>query len=87
MSISQHLVPIISDITFDQKSFAYRVAKVNSKEVFYLLLNPTVNITQPIGQIIFTIPEQFGYPGVFSLDDCYMLGRTKYDQYSCQQSR
>ena len=29
--ISQHLVPIISDITFNQESFAYRTAKVGNK--------------------------------------------------------
>ena len=29
--ISQHLVPIISDVTFNQESFAYRTAKVGNK--------------------------------------------------------
>jgi len=45
VSISQHQVPIISQITFNQKSFAYRVARVKNKEVFYLLLRPTVGIS------------------------------------------
>lgn len=31
IQISQHQVPIISDITFDEDSFAYRVARVNKK--------------------------------------------------------
>ncbi len=31
IQISQHQVPIISDITFDQQSFAYRVARVGNK--------------------------------------------------------
>ena len=41
IQISQHQVPIISDVTFNQDSFAHRVARVNNKEVFYLLLKPT----------------------------------------------
>ncbi len=31
IQISQHQVPIISDITFNQQSFAHRVARVNNK--------------------------------------------------------
>ena len=31
IQISQHQVPIISDITFNQKSFAYRTARVGNK--------------------------------------------------------
>lgn len=31
IEISQHQVPIISDITFNQQSFAYRVARVGNK--------------------------------------------------------
>ncbi len=77
VSISQHQVPIISEITFNQKSFAYRVARVKNKEVFYLLLRPTVGLTPKIGQMVFKVPDEFDYPGVFSHDNCYMLGRTK----------
>lgn len=54
IQISQHQVPIISDITFNQQSFAYRVARVSNKEVFYMLLKPTVAI--PITQMNFIIP-------------------------------
>jgi hypothetical protein len=77
VSISQHQVPIISEITFNQKSFAYRVARVNNKEVFYLLLRPTIGNTQTISEMVFKIPDEFDYPGVFSHDNCFMLGRTK----------
>jgi hypothetical protein len=48
--------------------------------VFYLLLKPTVGSspTSPtIGQLVFKVPDEFDYPGVFSHDSCYMLGRTK----------
>lgn len=37
--------------------------------------------------MVFTVPNEFDYPGVFSHDNCYMLGRTKEPQNSCQQSR
>jgi hypothetical protein len=87
VSISQHQVPIISEITFNQKSFAYRVARVKNKEVFYLLLRPTVGLTAQIGQMVFKVPDEFDYPGVFSHDNCYMLGRTKENQPQCKQSR
>ena len=54
IQISQHQVPIISDITFNDESFAYRVARVNNKEVFYLLLKPTVS--DEIAEMVFSIP-------------------------------
>lgn len=57
ISISQHQVPIISEITFNQKSFAYRTAKVNSKEVFYLLLRPTVGNNKTIAEMVFKVPD------------------------------
>ena len=83
--ISQHQVPIISVINFNTQSFANRLARVNNKEVFYLLFKPLNAVT--IGSIVFTIPSQFNYPGVFSLDDCRMIGRTTLQQTSCQLSR
>jgi hypothetical protein len=73
ISISQNQVPIISTINFNQQSFADRSAKVGNKEVFYLLFKPIVNVV--IGSIVFTIPSQFNYPGVFQFDNCQMIGR------------
>lgn len=87
IQISQHQVPIISDITFNEESFAYRVAKVNSKEVFYMLLKPTVGADVVISKMIFQIPVEFDYPGVFDHDNCFMLGRSREDQTICEQSR
>jgi hypothetical protein len=88
IQISQHQVPIISDITFNQKSFAHRVARVNNKEVFYLLLKPTESSAQQtIGEMVFEIPVEFDYPGLYSHDNCFMIGRTKEDQNTCSQSR
>lgn len=63
------------------------MARVNNKEVFYLLLRPTVGLTPQIGQMVFKVPDEFDYPGVFSHDYCFMLGRTKEDQPLCKQSR
>ena len=83
--ISQHQVPIISVINFNTQSFANRLARVNNKEVFYLLFKPLNAVT--IGSVVFTIPSQFNYPGVFSLDDCRMIGRTTLQQTSCSLSR
>lgn len=88
IQISQHQVPIISDINFNQKSFSYRVARVNNKEVFYLLLKPTESTAnQTIGEMVFEIPVEFDYPGIFEHDNCFMIGRSKEDQDSCSQSR
>jgi len=61
------------------------VAKVNAKEIFYLLLKPTV--TDPVTEIVFSIPQEFDYPGVFDHDNCYLLGRTKTLEGDCVQSR
>jgi len=83
--ISQNQVPIISVINFNTQSFADRVAKVNNKEVFYLLFKPLVNVN--IGSVVFTIPSQFNYPGVFQFDNCLMIGRTTVGQPNCQLSR
>ena len=78
IQISQHQVPIISDITFNQDSFAHRVARVNNKEVFYLLLKPTqATAGQTIGELVFETPVEFDYPGIFSHDNCFMIGRSK----------
>lgn len=85
ISISQNQVPIISVINFNTQSFADRVAKVNNKEVFYLLFKPLVNVN--IGSVVFTIPSQFNYPGVFQFDNCLMIGRTTVGQSNCQLSR
>lgn len=85
VSISPNQVPIISVINFNTQSFANRLAKVSNKEVFYLLLKPLVSAT--LGSIVFTIPSQFNYPGVFSLDNCLMIGRTTIAQPNCQLSR
>ena len=88
IQISQHQVPIISDITFNQQSFAHRVARVNNKEVFYLLLKPTPSTAnQTIGEMVFEIPVEFDYPGIFDHDNCFMIGRSKEDQNVCKQSR
>ena len=85
VSISQNQVPVISVINFNTQSFANRLARVNNKEVFYLLFKPLNPVT--IGSVVFTIPSQFNYPGVFSLDYCRMIGRTTIQQNSCQLSR
>jgi hypothetical protein len=85
ISISQNQVPIISTINFNTQSFANRLANVNSKEVFYLLFKPLVNVA--IGSIVFTIPPQFNYPGVYQFDNCLMIGRTVNSQPNCQLSR
>ena len=85
VSISPNQVPIISVVNFNTKSFANRQATVNSKEVFYLLFKPLVSAT--IGSIVFTIPSQFNYPGVFQFDNCLMIGRTTVPQPNCQLSR
>ena len=88
IQISQHQVPIISDITFNQDSFAHRVARVNNKEVFYLLLKPTpATAGQTIGELVFETPVEFDYPGIFSHDNCFMIGRSKEPQNTCKQSR
>ena len=83
--ISQHQVPVISVINFNTQSFANRLARVNNKEVFYLLFKPLNTVT--IGSIVFTIPSEFNYPGVFELDNCKMIGRTTIQQTSCKLSR
>jgi len=85
ISIIQHQVPVISVINFNTQSFANRLARVNNKEVFYLLFKPLVSTT--IGSIVFTIPSQFNYPGVFTFDNCLMIGRTTVAQPNCQLSR
>ena len=85
VSISQNQVPIISVINFNTQSFANRVARVNNKEIFYMLFKPLVNVN--IGSIVFTIPSQFNYPGVFQFDNCLMIGRTTTPQGNCQLSR
>ena len=88
IQISQHQVPIISDITFNQDSFAHRVARVNNKEVFYLLLKPTpATAGQTIGELVFETPVEFDYPGIFEHDNCFMIGRSKEPQTVCKQSR
>jgi hypothetical protein len=76
---------VISTINFNTQSFADRLARVNNKEVFYLLFKPLVST--PIGSIVFTIPSQFTYPAVFTLDNCLMIGRTTIPQPNCQLSR
>jgi len=38
-----------------------------------MLFKPLVNLT--IGSIVFTIPSQFNYPGVYQFDNCLMIGR------------
>ncbi|MFM7850541.1 MAG: hypothetical protein ACKO96_01175, partial [Flammeovirgaceae bacterium] len=83
--ISQHQVPIISVINFNTKSFFYRQAQVNNKQVFYLLFKPIPNVD--IGSIVYTIPSDFNYPGVFSFDNCLMVGRTTIPQTSCLLNR
>lgn len=80
------MVPIISDITFNRKSFADRTARVSNKEVFYLLLKPTLS-GSTISKMVFEIPNEFDYPGIFEHDNCFMIGRSKVDQDSCKQSR
>lgn len=85
VSISQNQVPVISVINFNTQSFADRLARVNNKEVFYMLFKPLVNAV--IGSIVFTIPSQFNYPGVFQFDNCLMIGRLINPQFNCQLSR
>jgi hypothetical protein len=85
VSISQNQVPIISVINFNTQSFANRLARVNNKQVFYLLFKPLVGVT--MGSVVFTIPSEFNYPGVFSLDKCLMIGRTTETQSNCKLSR
>jgi hypothetical protein len=50
-----------------------------------MLFKPLVNVN--IGSIVFTIPSQFNYPGVFQFDNCLMIGRTTIPQPNCQLSR
>jgi hypothetical protein len=50
-----------------------------------MLFKPLVDIV--IGSIVFTIPSQFNYPGVFQFDNCLMIGRTTIPQPNCQLSR
>ena len=85
LQISQNQVPVISVINFNQKSFASREARVNNKVVFYLLFKPLANVN--IGKIVFTIPTEFNYPGVFEFDNCLMIGRTQTPQTNCKQDR
>lgn len=85
VTISQNQVPIISVINFNTQSFANRLARVNNKQVFYLLFKPLVGVT--MGSVVFTIPSEFNYPGVFSLDKCLMIGRTTEAQPNCKLSR
>lgn len=51
------------------------------------MLRPTIGNTQTISEMVFKIPDEFDYPGVFSHDNCFMLGRTKEEQPYCKQSR
>lgn len=53
--------------------------------MFYLLFKPLANVN--IGSIVFTIPSQFNYPGVFQFDNCLLVGRTTVNQPNCQLSR
>ena len=50
-----------------------------------MLLKPTVS--DEISEIVFQIPVEFDYPGVFEHDNCFMIGRSKVDQDYCKQSR
>jgi hypothetical protein len=43
-----------------------------------MLLKPRTDMSAAtIGQLVFKVPDEFDYPGVFSHDNCFMLGRTK----------
>lgn len=50
-----------------------------------MLFKPLVDVT--FGSIVFTIPSEFNYPGVFQFDNCLMIGRTTIQQPDCQLSR
>ena len=36
---------------------------------------------------MFETPVEFDYPGIFSHDNCFMIGRSKEPQNTCKQSR
>ena len=85
LQISQNQVPVISKINFNLRSFANREARVNNKVVFYLLFKPIADVN--ISKIVFTIPTEFNYPGVFEFDNCLMIGRIETPQTNCKQGR
>lgn len=71
--ISQHKAPFISEVAFNTESFEKRLASVNDRTTFDILIDPIT--TDPISTIEIIIPEEFKYPSVSNHDMCEMIYR------------
>jgi len=86
-SVDPYPQPEFSDLTFNTNSFYDRIGVPGGKVEFYMLLRPSTSATNyVINKLVYTIPNDFGYPAVATID-CIMEGATTYAVSSCVLQR
>ena len=87
INIDPYVQPEFSDLTFNTNSFYDRIGLPGGKVEFYMLLRPSTSPSDYlVNKLVYTIPNDFGYPAIPYLD-CEMKGATKYPVTSCQLQR
>ena len=87
INIDPYVQPEFSDLTFNTNSFYDRIGLPGGKVEFYMLLRPSTAATDyVINKLVYTIPNDFGYSAVPSID-CEMKGALFAVASSCVLQR
>lgn len=71
------------------KSFAGRKAKIEETTIqFYMIFDPKTLVSpNRIDRMVFTLPNEYGYPSITDLDACSLQSRDNFQGLDCEMSR
>jgi hypothetical protein len=87
-ALNDYIWPQIARATFNTLSFSSRKAKIGDTNLqYFMILDPRAlcpgGDLPCANRLVFTLPEQFGYPPVSSLDSCAIESNTKLSGVAC----
>ncbi|KAL4456526.1 hypothetical protein ABPG74_000633 [Tetrahymena malaccensis] len=85
IQILPYVLPDLSYLTFNTKSFFDREARICQTQIeFYMILFPNTSIQNyKIDQLVFRLPNEFGYPAVKGFDNCSIKGKFNDNVLQC----
>ncbi|EAR88763.2 hypothetical protein TTHERM_00259620 (macronuclear) [Tetrahymena thermophila SB210] len=85
INILPYVLPDLSYLTFNTKSFFDREARICQTQIeFYMILFPNTQINNyKIDQMVFRLPNEFGYPAVKGFDNCSIKGKFNDNVLQC----
>ncbi|KAL4505390.1 hypothetical protein ABPG72_002452, partial [Tetrahymena utriculariae] len=85
IDILPYVLPDLSYLTFNTKSFFDREARICQTQIeFYMILFPNTSIKNyQVDQLVFRLPNEFGYPPVKGFDNCSIKGKFNDNVLQC----